>query len=86
MEDFIIETIKSLPRMLLVLLSVGFVVLFFWLVYFVATRTSAILKAMTKMLGQLEIAIELLKARADFADKRIDKLQADFDRSQTKKR
>jgi hypothetical protein len=38
------------------------------------------------MLGQLEIAIELLKARADFADKRIDKLQADFDRLQTRRK
>jgi len=65
MEDFIITTVKSLPRTLLVLMSVSFLVLVGWLIVFVTRRTSAILTAITTMLGKLEIAVEILKANQE---------------------
>jgi hypothetical protein len=65
MEEFIITTVKSLPRTLLVLMSISFLVLLGWLIVFVARRTSAILTAITTMLGKLEIAVEILKANQE---------------------
>lgn len=65
MEDFIIETLKSLPKTILLILSLSFVALFGWLIIFVSKRTSAVLTAITTMLGKLEIAVEILKANQE---------------------
>lgn len=62
MEDFIIAIVSSLPKTILIIGTLSFIVLAAWLFVFFAKRTSAVLTAMTVMLGKLELAVELLKA------------------------
>lgn len=66
MEEFILAVISSLPKTVLIIMSVGFVALVAWLVYFVSKRTSAVLAAITAMLSKLEVTVEGLKTNQEW--------------------